>query len=184
MDKFSTHLNLMTHIFQFKDIRTSLEFGMGNFSTEFLIKNTKNKVTSIEMQFESWFNEINNKFSQNKKWKGILSIGPYDAFKLDYEKKYDFILVDGHVETRPECVNFSSKFCNTIVAHDTEAENVYGWNRVNLPDFYTFEDRSNQPWTKVWTKDNFLIEFLTEKIKTPDFYKCYLEGSNNTIELN
>jgi hypothetical protein len=183
MDPFSTHLNLMGKIFEFKDIKTSLEFGMGNFSTQFLINNTKDKVTSIEMQFQNWFDEINTKFSQNDKWKGILSIGSHNVFDLKYEKKYDLVLVDGHVETRPECVNFSSSFCDTIVAHDTEAENVYGWSRVNLSEFYTFEDRSNRPWTKVWSKDKSLIEFLKKEIQTPDFYKCYLDSAN-TIELN
>lgn len=183
MDRFSTHLNLMTKIFEFKDIKTSLEFGMGHFSTDFLIKNTKNKVTSIEMQFEDWFNTISQKYSSNSKWKGILNIGPHSAFELNYDH-YDFALVDGHGETRPECVNFISKFCDTIVAHDTEAELVYGWKRVNLPDFYSFEDRNQEPWTKVWTKNKDLIDFLSNKIPNKDFYKCYLEGSNNTVALN
>jgi hypothetical protein len=164
MDRYSTHLNLMTKVFQYKNIETALEFGMGNFSTNFLIENTKSKVTSIEMQYEEWFNDIYSKFSINPKWNGILSLGPNDFQNLKYESKYDFVLVDGHGDTRPECVNFSSNFCDTIIAHDTEAEHVYGWSRVNLPNFYTLEDRNQEPWTKVWTKDEALIKFLSENL--------------------
>jgi hypothetical protein len=162
MDRFSTHLNLMSKIFKFKKIKTSIEFGMGNFSTEFLIKNTENKIVSIEMQSEEWFNIINRKFFLNPKWQGLLSIGSHSVFNLNYNE-YDFALVDGHVETRPECVNFISTFCDTIVAHDTEAESVYGWDRVDLQNFYSFEDANQEPWTKVWTKNKDLIDFLSKE---------------------
>lgn len=163
MDRFSTHLNLLSRIFDFLDIKTSLEFGMGEFSTSFLLNRTSDKVTSIEMQHQQWFNKINAKFSTNDKWKGILSLGANSVFGLDYEDRYDFILVDGHGESRPECVNFSSKLSDVIVAHDTEATDVYGWGRVNLPDHYCVVDKDNEPWTTVWTKNKDLYNFLNEK---------------------
>ena len=183
MDRFSTHLNLMSKIFHFKKIKTSIEFGMGNFSTEFLIHNTEDKVISIEMQSQEWFDIINNKFSSNPKWHGILNLGSHTAFNLNYTK-YDFALVDGHGETRPECVNFISNFCDTIVAHDTEAQLVYNWDRVSILDFFSFEDRNQEPWTKVWTKDENLINFLKQEITHKEKYKCYLAGSNNLVPLN
>lgn len=164
MDRFSTHLSLLTKIFKIVPVKTALEFGTGNYSTRFLLDNTVEAVTSIEMQSQHWFDTVSQKFGSNPKWKGILSLGPSAVFDLQYEPSYDFILVDGHGSSRPECVNFSAKLSDIIVAHDTEAISVYGWGRVNLPElgYFSFTDRRQEPWTTVWTKNEKLIKKLNE----------------------
>jgi len=168
MDRFSTHLELLTAVCNFIKPKEVIEFGMGDYSTPLLFNNSSN-LTSIEMQSESWYNMVNDKFTGNEKWNPILCLGDLDFMNLTYTS-YDLAFVDGHQESRPDCVNLISKYCNTIVSHDTEATFVYRWNRVDLPDFYTFEDRRNEPWTKVWTKNKDLISYLEKNINSPEWY--------------
>lgn len=168
MDRFSTHLPIIQEIFSFKkQIKNSLEFGMGNYSTEFLVSNTKEKVISIEMQSETWFNDIKLKFEKNSKWSGILCLGANNFLDLQYNK-YDFVLVDGHGDSRPECINFISKFTDLIVTHDTE-DSYYRWEKIKLDDsFLSIEDKRYEPYTKIFTKDVELINYLKNKIFNED----------------
>lgn len=172
MNRFGTHLELLEKIIEFKKISSVIEFGMGDNSTTFFIDKVS-MLTSIEMQDEKWYNKICELYKANPIWKPIKSIGPSEIFNLDYEN-VDLVFVDGHGETRAKCVNHMSKYSETIVAHDTEAEKVYKWSEVSLPGYFEFTDRRNQPWTTVWSKDKSLIEFLEKEIDSPEWYQCFL----------
>lgn len=178
MDRFATHLEILQKIFEFKKIKSVIEFGLGHNSTTFFIDKVE-KLTSVEMQSEEWYNIMYNLYKSRNNWIPLKLLGPSEIFKIDYEK-VDLIFVDGHGDTRYQCVNFMSKYSDIIVAHDTEAEKVYNWNLVDLKDYKQFTDRRNEPWTTVWTKDEELMEFLQKNINSPAWYKCYLNG----IELN
>lgn len=161
MDPYSTHLPLLREIFKYKqDIKTVIEFGMGHWSTKFLLSEAQEKVSSIEMQKEHWYNNLVNELGNNPKWKSALHLGPSDFLNFPFEERYDFAFVDGHGDSRPEAINFISNRCDTIATHDTETD-YYGWERVNLgPDFHSFEDMRYHPRSKVWSKDLGLIEHL------------------------
>ena len=164
MDRYSTHLPLLSKISKLTQIKTCLEFGMGNYSTSFLLDNTEQSVTSIEMQSSEWFNIVKNKFGSNAKWNGILCLDPNAVFNLQYLKHYDLVLVDGYGSNRPECANFSATFSDTIVVHDTEAVSVYGWDRIKLESigYSSFIDKAQEPWTTVYSKNSNLIKSLNE----------------------
>lgn len=158
IDLYSTHLELLNKIFEIKgNFNNIVEFGMGNYSTPTLIDNSKNCI-SIEMQSEEWFNLVNLKFKDLKSWSGIKSIGPFGFYNLEYPEKIDLVFVDGHGDSRPECINFMiDKGCDIIVAHDTE-QPTYGWDRIKVDNKYKrFDFKKHKSWTSLWTTDEELI---------------------------
>lgn len=160
IDLYSTHLDLLQNVFaNIGKQKNVVEFGMGNFSTEFLLKNS-DRLVSIEMQSEDWYNNMVNKFGNNKNWKHLKLIGPNQYTSCIFDNT-DFAFVDGHGETRPECVNLMfSKKAPVIIAHDTEAGS-YGWNRVQAPsEYFSFIFKKYENWSTVWTTNQSLYNHL------------------------
>lgn len=72
--------------------------------------------------------------------------------------KPQIVFVDGP-GFRPECVNYAARYCDTVVAHDTEAA-CHGWGSVPLDNgwrqFTRASDEIPDPlgaWTTCWTRD-------------------------------
>jgi len=106
-------------------------------------------VTSVEMQNESWYNRILHEIP------GIdlrLALGPHEWRMLDLLPHYDAIFVDGHGDSRPECLMWAKDHTDLIVAHDTEHP-YYGWDRADMSGFTKVEHKGLSPWTTVWTRD-------------------------------
>lgn len=161
MDVYSTHLDGLNKIINFiGKPKNVVEFGTGNYSTEFLIKNSES-LMSIEMQSIQWFNDVVSKFKHNENWRYFCSIGPMSFLDIEYPETIDFTFVDGHGESRPECINFMmGKNCPIIVAHDTETSS-YGWDRVNSDNGYKrFDFKYHSNWTTLWTNNNDLFNHL------------------------
>lgn len=162
VDPYSTHLELLQKVFGgIGKQKNVVEFGMGNFSTEFLLNYSENLV-SIEMQSEDWFNKTKEKFSNYKHWKPLKLIGPYAFMSCIFEHT-DFAFIDGHGESRPECVNLMFKNnVPVIIAHDTEAGS-YGWTRVEQPsNYYSFVYKKHENWSTLWTTNCELPDFLEQ----------------------
>jgi hypothetical protein len=171
---YGSHIYALQFIFEHIKVDYALEFGMGFYSTPFLLDNTNKGVLSIEMQEEEWALKVSEKYSNDKKFCCVI----WDAIKSDTEDsyvlkcsniritdvEYDFVLSDGESFSRPLIVNhFMEREVQTIVGHDTESE-WYGWNRVreDLGYYkYTFTDIA--PYTTVWTKNENLIKALKER---------------------
>jgi hypothetical protein len=164
MDPYRTHIPVLETIFKTKNINSVLEFGMGYNSTPFFLERCKN-VTSIEMQQKEWFDKITSEYSKTyKDWKHHLSIGPFAAFSLQevMTQNYDLVFVDGHGDSRPECINAFFNKAEIIVAHDAE-EPGYRWNLVNKPDNYNqYLFARLNPFTLIYSKDFDLIETIRD----------------------
>jgi hypothetical protein len=162
IDLYSTHQEYLKKIFEYTGkLNNVLEFGMGNYSTEVLINNAE-KVTSIEMQHQEWYNMMVDKFKEAKNWNSYLLLGPHEYLKLEYNEGIDLAFVDGHGETRPECINLMvEKNCPIIVSHDTEAS-MYGWDRVKAEGYNKIDFKKHPNWTTLWTKDQGLYEFIKD----------------------
>jgi predicted O-methyltransferase YrrM len=167
IDLYSTHIEFIKEIFKLKGILNKVvEFGTGNYSTQTLIENS-NEVISIEMQSKEWYEEMKNKFEKAQNWKIIESIGPYTYENLDLYDNTDFCFVDGHGDSRPECINMMiSKKCPIIMSHDTEEEG-YGWKRVISDDYYSITFKKYKNWTTLWTLDINLYNLLATLIFSP-----------------
>lgn len=173
---YGSHIYALQFIFEHIKVDYSLEFGMGFYSTPFLLDNTNNGVLSVEMQDESWADKVSEKYFGNKKFASItwniidndIENSRFDISKLESinigDSKFDFVLSDGESFSRPLVINhFMDKGVETLVGHDTES-NWYRWDRVTEDLFYykyTFTDIA--PYTTVWTKNENLIKALKER---------------------
>lgn len=167
VDSYSTHREYLAEVFKIKgEIATVLEFGTGNYSTGLMIENSE-KCISIEMQSAVWYEKMVGRFSGSKNWERHLSIGPMKWMGIDLPDTIDLGFVDGHGESRPECINYlMAKGCPIIICHDTE-EPGYGWDRVKHDKAYrqiVFKKHDN--WTTLWTTDVTVHDhFVREKIR-------------------
>ena len=129
------HLPMLRAIFGLLGgrIRNVIEFGPGVYSTPFFLERGCS-VFSVEMQSEEWYNKVSGENPQ-------LTIGFYPGPLTFLENSpdlswYQFAFIDGHIESRPECINACFDACIPIVAtHDYE-DPVYGWERVKVPGNY------------------------------------------------
>jgi hypothetical protein len=164
VDLYSTHQEYLREIFAFKGrLPLVLEFGTGHYSTGLLIGNS-DKCISIEMQSADWHGRMLEKFSKSENWEPYLSIGPMKWTGIVLPETIHLGFVDGHGESRPECINYlMGKGCPIIVSHDTE-EPGYGWGRVNENNSYMKIVFSKHPnWTTLWTTDALLFDHFTGK---------------------
>lgn len=162
MDGFGSHLPLLEEIFKLKKINSVLEFGMGDFSTDFFVNNCSD-VTSIEMQTEEWFHKTYEKYKDHANWKGVLCLGPQEFKTLSY-KKIDLCFVDGHGDSRPDCINHMQTYSDIFVAHDTETFTYY-WGRILFfKKMYSFQYTKFRPYTTVWSSDEEFINELRKRL--------------------
>lgn len=160
IDLYSTHLSYLSEIFKYTGkLKNVVEFGMGNFSTDLLINNCEN-VISIEMQSEYWYQNIYDKFHKMGNWSPYKLLGPLNFQEIQYPEIIDLSFVDGHGDSRPDCINFMmNKKCPIIVAHDTESSS-YNWHLVNNISYKKIEFKQFENWTTLWTIDYNLYNFM------------------------
>jgi hypothetical protein len=165
MDAYATHIPVLDAIFRFRNINTILEFGMGNNSTPLLVEKSQTSVISVEMQQSNWYETmVNQDLINNKKWSPILCLGSHSIFenKDIMNRSYDLVFVDGHGDSRPECINYFFGKSSVIVAHDVEAP-CYRWNLVDMPeDYRMFYYSKLDPATAVYSNDLDLISHLEQ----------------------
>ena len=99
------------------------------------------------MQHEEWAHRVRNASPA----KIIIALGPMEWQKLDLDQKYDMIFVDGHGDSRPECLEWAKDHADLIVAHDTEHP-YYGWERADMSGFKVTVHNELSPWTTVWER--------------------------------
>lgn len=147
LDPTATHLPVFESLFSKYRIKSVLEFGCGMFSTAMFVKEGCS-VTSIEMQNKSWYDKMTSELPDTEI---ILCLGPFEWEELDLKPRYDLIFVDGHRDSRPECLEWAKDHTDLIVAHDTEHP-YYGWDRADMSGFNVTVHKELSPWTTVWEK--------------------------------
>lgn len=158
MNAYATHLPVLKKVFGYKKYSDVAEYGMGLYSTLFFIENCE-RIQSLEMQSAEWYNKIISEFGNKKNWIHAYSPSPDSRLR----KKLDLVFVDGHGDSRPECVNAAIELnIEVIIAHDTE-EKGYGWERIKLTDAYSsieIKDNESGVQTTVYSTDHKLIKYL------------------------
>jgi hypothetical protein len=162
---YGSHIPALTFIFEHVEIKTAVEYGMGLFSTSFLLDKVKDKVLSIEMQSEDWYERVINRY-QSEKWEHRYTDKVWKF--MDYPD-CDLLLVDGSSITRAIGVVYAmERGIETIVLHDTESS-WYGYHMIAeyLKKFRYFEHEfiKQAPYTKVFTINKKLIDAI--KLHTP-----------------
>ena len=149
---FYTHIPVLRELLPYGGgLVNGVEFGGGFYSTSFLLDRCGTLLT-VEMQSETWYSSLRNMYEPRDTWRLALALGPYAFLSLDYPSLIDFAFVDGHFESRPECVNLMMRLgCPIIVAHDTE-EPSYGWSRVAEGAYSRYVYSKETPHTTTWIK--------------------------------
>jgi predicted O-methyltransferase YrrM len=147
MDPTATHLPILNRLLAERKIKDVLEFGCGLFSTKCFVDHGCN-VTSIEMQHEEWASKVKAELPSVNL---ILSLGPFEWEEIDLKPRYDLIFVDGHRDSRPECMEWAKDKTDLIVAHDTEHP-YYGWDRADMSGFSVVTYKDFPTWTTVWER--------------------------------
>jgi hypothetical protein len=81
-----------------------------------------------------------------------LALGP-DAWQMEkLDPHYDLIFVDGHGDSRPECLMWAKNRTDLIIAHDTEHP-YYGWERADMSGFTKTVYDALSPTTTVWERE-------------------------------
>lgn len=148
LDPTATHLPVFEKLFEKYPIKTVLEFGCGEFSTSFFIQHAS-YVTAIEMQSEDWYKRV------KKAHPSVdlrLALGPFKWKEQPLMSHYDLIFVDGHGDSRPECINWAQDRTDIIVAHDTEHP-YYRWELVDVKGFTKHVYDELSPTTTVWVRE-------------------------------
>jgi predicted O-methyltransferase YrrM len=152
-----THLTVLKSIFKYVDVNNCVEFGSD--STDILIKNCK-YLMSIEMNSQELYDKAREEFKEYKHWDFLLRLGKDSYREIEYPK-IDLCLVDGHEDSRPECVNLMlQKQVPIIVVHDTEQPR----NRINDNTYYSITYNKTTPWTTVFTSDQNLAYYLSQDL--------------------
>ena len=146
-DPTATHLPILDGLLSGGEIKRVLEFGCGLYSTK-LFADYLCDVTAIEMQSEEWYQRVKKECPDVELW---FALGPDAWRKLPLDDRYDLIFVDGHGDSRPECLMWAKDRSNVIVAHDTEHP-YYCWDRADMSGFDETVYKDNPPWTTVWRR--------------------------------
>ena len=160
---YGTHLPVLDFLFNKFGIASTLEFGVGYYSTEFFLKQ-RIQLTSIETD-EQWIRRLN--LLPNPRHRIIIHPNNNVEEVLDGEcrkEEFDLALVDGPRESRWSCVNKLIGRANIIVAHDTENQS-YNWDRISLNSNYIRLDYSVlTPWTSIYTAEKSVISFIVNEL--------------------
>jgi len=164
MEAYGTHRPILEKLIEGAAIKTVLEFGTGNFSTDFFIDKVEH-LTSIEQQRHNYFQQYEKKFGDRKDFdlKCMMGPGLGADWLRDYDGQFDLIFVDGDAVGRPLAINQAFNKTSIIVAHDTES-GIYDWESVEVPEgWQVIEFKEKVPWTTVWTNNSEVVELLNKR---------------------
>lgn len=147
MEPTATHLPILAKMLDRHEVKKVLEFGCGLFSTKLFIERGCDLI-SVEMQNEDWMHKVHEVFP---KADIRLALGAEAWRKLGLADRYDLIFVDGHADSRPECMMWAKNYTDLIIAHDTEHP-YYQWDRADMSGFRKTEYKDTPPWTTVWER--------------------------------
>jgi hypothetical protein len=164
MNDYETHAPILKLLMEEIKPKQILEFGLGNYSTPILFSDGAT-VESIEMQSQEWFDLISIKFKDKTNWTPYFAMGPFEYRKIKLKDRYDLVLVDGHGDSRWDCVNMMFGKSDVIVAHDTE-QPTYNWDKIQEKEGYVkITYKKLRPYTSVWTNNLILSEIIREFCK-------------------
>lgn len=132
---YGTHFPALKFVFSNFNIKKVFEFGLGLFSTKFFL-DLGCELISVEMQDVEWLEKVRKEIRYPDSWKSFYTGVDISNEIMELANNCDLAFVDGHLNSRPECVNeMFKRNIPVIVAHDFEC-NVYGWERILIPGNY------------------------------------------------
>lgn len=128
-----------------------LEFGCGYYSTAFFLKHCQ-WVLSLEMTSPAWHHIFQQAYTAYPNSMIIMSHKHgYEDLDNYLQENVDFAFVDGHDDTRCECVMAMFGRCDILAAHDYDLEDHNFHEKVVTPKNYClFRYREYAPHTGFW----------------------------------
>jgi hypothetical protein len=172
-DPYATHLPVLEEIFKHTGVLNScLEYGMGLYSTPYLLKNCK-YLKSVETDSLVWFDKIKQVVAENRSWDPVCQIGA--CAELEHipdmmRKKYDLIFVDGNAASRHVTTQCAQYATSVIVSHDANEHADLYFSVVLRDGWYWIDVKDYKPWTAVVTDQKNLITALQGKFTSTKTY--------------
>jgi hypothetical protein len=158
---YGSHIPALKFVFShIERPKFSFEYGMGFFSTPFLIDHS-DKVFSLEMQDKDWYDKVVERYNFIN-WHHDFT---EDVAAFNLHEVPDFLFVDGSSITRAiAVVHGMQRRVDTIMLHDTESS-WYGYNMISQyvePLGYKSHIFTEAyPTTTVYTKNQKLIDAIS-----------------------
>lgn len=167
---YQTHEPVLRFLLENCEIKTVLEFGMGNSSTPLFLDNNVN-LTSVETN-DNWFFKIKESHKINRP---ILCERGKCHKHLEDDSWYDLIFVDGMAEERIPCCNASMGKCDYLVIHDSDDQLTYNWHQMKIPDdFLLLTYKELSPWTSI-----IVHKTIAEQLINRNILKFSVNSSSN-----
>lgn len=188
-DNYSTHLLIFEKAFETFEINKVLEFGMGKFSTPFLVDHAK-LVVSVEQESREWYEVMTTQINSSN-WKPVFQPDPQIIFEQfdTHNEKFDLVFSDGAAGTRCLVANLAmERNVPVVMLHDAEKVWHYRWNLLRIPpDYARFDFRHKKGGNKVTSilaKNN---RNILEQWDIPDHDRillAYSSPSQPVVELH
>lgn len=152
-DDYGSHLAVLEKIFAAFEVKSVLEFGLGEFSTSFFVTHSR-VVVSVEQESREWLEKIRAKIN-SENWHSVFQPDPREVFRhFDVAgQRFDLVFSDGLATTRCLVANMAmERNVPLVLLHDAEKIWYYQWNLLNIPaDYSRFDFRNQQGSCKVTT---------------------------------
>jgi len=188
LDNYASHLPIFEKVFATFEIKKALEFGLGDFSTPFLVNHAE-VVVSVEQESEEWYERIKARI-HSANWYPVFQLDPRVVFEhFDANNQnFDLVFSDGAAETRCLVANLAmERNVPMVILHDTEKVWYYRWNLLSIPANYSrFNFRYRKGANKVTTILTNNNQSILEQWGIPDYNRilqAYSSPSQPVIQL-
>ena len=150
---YSSHLAVLEKVFECFKINSTLEFGMGSYSTPFMARQSRTLI-SVEQESQQWYDKVCKEITGSN-FHPIYEPDPKKIFNTfsAADEKFDLVFSDGKADTRCMVANMAMELDVPIVLlHDTDQIWYYKWDRLRIPKKYSrFDFRWRTPNQKMTT---------------------------------
>lgn len=170
-DNYGSHLRVFEKVFATFETKKVLEFGLGQFSTPFLVNHAE-LVVSVEQESKEWYERIKAHI-HSANWCPVFQLDPRAVFEhFDANNQnFDLVFSDGAAETRCLVANLAmERNVPMVILHDTEKVWYYQWNLLSIPANYSrFNFRYRKGANKVTTILTNNNQSILEQWEIPDY---------------
>lgn len=153
MEVYKTHQNVLKFIIERFDIKSVLEYGVGEYSTAMLLQMV-DELVSVESD-KNWANRVQHEHT--------IHICPKGCHDYVPDRHFDLVFIDGNPnETRADCMLNATPYARFIVMHDTDtSDQQYKYPNICLPEGWRRLDYKKEiPWTSIYSQDKEALSII------------------------
>lgn len=161
-DGYGSHLPVLETIRRITNFQRILEFGGGEYSTQYFVNIPGAKVTTVETQDHDWYLKI-KEINPDTLWM------PDHNEVLEYAKTQalskDLVFLDTHQDLRYKLAPIVRKYSMVTVIHDTESS-LYKIHDIpmDFEDWYYADFVMHRPWTGVMIAHHEILDRVLDHV--------------------